>query len=568
MARSTIKVTVTGDATDAQRALRDTSEAAEDMGRRTSRVGDIVRGVLTAQAITSGARELGGFLRDSIQAAQEDEAAQRQLAQTLQNTTDATDDQVASVEEWIHNVQSGTGVLDDDLRPALGNLLRATHNTTDAQHLLSTSLDISAATGRDLEAVSLAVARAYQGNVSGLSRLGIAVKDAEGDTLSWTETQKQLNETFGGAADAAAESTAGRIAILKARFEDFKETVGGKVLPVIISLADIMEAKVIPAIQLGVEWVKDNIVPALQDFAKWVGDEVVPVIVLLASEIADDFQPKLEAIYNFIRANVIPILQQFAHWIGDEVTPRIVELSRFLNDHRDYVYAAAAGITLALVPALIAWATSAAAAAVATIAAAAPVIAITAALAALGVGIYAVYKHWDDLTAFLNAEVMPVLELLGRILADSLTGGLYELERRFGFAGEIAGWFKSVIDSVSEGISWLIHVIADLVDWIGRIHFPSPPSWITSPARAVGGFFGGIPGLASGGVVTGPTLAMIGEAGPEAVIPLDRLSGGGGGGVTVVVQAGLVATPAVIGQQIHQALVEHRRRVGSGLGLG
>ena len=54
-----------------------------------------------------------------------------------------------------------------------------------------------------------------------------------------------------------------------------------------------------------------------------------------------------------------------------------------------------------------------------------------------------------------------------------------------------------------------------------------------------GGMFGemsGIPGLAEGGIVTGPTLAMVGEGrGPEAVIPLDRLHEftGGGGGVQV-----------------------------------
>ena len=40
-----------------------------------------------------------------------------------------------------------------------------------------------------------------------------------------------------------------------------------------------------------------------------------------------------------------------------------------------------------------------------------------------------------------------------------------------------------------------------------------------------------IPTLAAGGIVTSPTLAMIGEAGPEAVVPLGR--GGMGGGITI-----------------------------------
>ena len=46
----------------------------------------------------------------------------------------------------------------------------------------------------------------------------------------------------------------------------------------------------------------------------------------------------------------------------------------------------------------------------------------------------------------------------------------------------------------------------------------------------------GIPAMANGGIVTGPTLAMIGEAGPEAVIPLDRMGSMGGGDVNIYVQ--------------------------------
>ena len=46
----------------------------------------------------------------------------------------------------------------------------------------------------------------------------------------------------------------------------------------------------------------------------------------------------------------------------------------------------------------------------------------------------------------------------------------------------------------------------------------------------------GIPAMADGGIVTGPTLALIGEAGPEAVVPLDRMGGMGGNNVTINVQ--------------------------------
>jgi hypothetical protein len=67
-----------------------------------------------------------------------------------------------------------------------------------------------------------------------------------------------------------------------------------------------------------------------------------------------------------------------------------------------------------------------------------------------------------------------------------------------------------------------------------------------------------IPGLAEGGIVTGPTLAMIGEAGPEAVVPLDRMSGGG---ITINVTGGL-ATSAEIGESVVNALRAYSRSAG------
>jgi hypothetical protein len=77
--------------------------------------------------------------------------------------------------------------------------------------------------------------------------------------------------------------------------------------------------------------------------------------------------------------------------------------------------------------------------------------------------------------------------------------------------------------------------------------------------------------LAKGGIVTDATIALIGEAGPEAVVPLsgpympDFLQGdGGGGGTTINIQidAGLVSSPDQVGQQIIEAIRRAERRSG------
>jgi hypothetical protein len=70
----------------------------------------------------------------------------------------------------------------------------------------------------------------------------------------------------------------------------------------------------------------------------------------------------------------------------------------------------------------------------------------------------------------------------------------------------------------------------------------------------------GIPALAEGGIVRSPTLSLIGESGPEAVIPLNKM--GQMGGINITVNAGLVSTPDQIGQEIIQAIQRAQRRSG------
>jgi SLT domain-containing protein len=91
-------------------------------------------------------------------------------------------------------------------------------------------------------------------------------------------------------------------------------------------------------------------------------------------------------------------------------------------------------------------------------------------------------------------------------------------------------------------------------------------SGIGSIAGAVGGGIGtlrGIVGLASGGIVTKPTLAMVGEGGePEAVIPLSKMGQMGGGGVNITINTG-VGDPEAIARDIRRILNDSTRRTGT-----
>jgi hypothetical protein len=136
--------------------------------------------------------------------------------------------------------------------------------------------------------------------------------------------------------------------------------------------------------------------------------------------------------------------------------------------------------------------------------------------------------------------------------------------------------FRKIVDGVFGAIKWwitnvvipqfnlMLTVFKTIFNgiasvWnntIGKFSF-KVPSWV--PGIGGKGFeMPDIPMLAAGGIVTGPTLAMIGEAGPEAVIPLDRMSQMGGGGTTVNINVSGGDPNAVV-----QALRTYMRQNGS-----
>jgi hypothetical protein len=91
--------------------------------------------------------------------------------------------------------------------------------------------------------------------------------------------------------------------------------------------------------------------------------------------------------------------------------------------------------------------------------------------------------------------------------------------------------------------------------------FQAALSGIGAIAGGVGRIAGRVAGLADGGIVTKPTLAMVGEGGePEAVIPLSKM-GGMGGGTTFNINVG-VGDPEAIARSIRRILNDSERRVG------
>lgn len=189
------------------------------------------------EELSGVAKKLGGYLglafsvnavknfaAQSVKAYAADEKAAKELARTLAQVGESRNAIMA--EDYVQSLQKATGILDDELRPALGSLVRVTQDSAKAQELLALALDISAGTGKDLGSVSTALAKAYAGNTTALSRLGAGLTAADLATKDFEKIQKKLAYTFKGASSQAAETFEGQLKRLNAAAEDAKETIG------------------------------------------------------------------------------------------------------------------------------------------------------------------------------------------------------------------------------------------------------------------------------------------------------------------------------------------------------
>jgi hypothetical protein len=229
-----ISVNVIADAAKFKAGLKQAEQAA---GSFDNQMKNLAKNV----ALAVGTAAIIRFGKESVKAAMSDAAAQVELQRQLKASTDASAEQIAQVEQFIKTTQNATGVLDDQLRPAFSTLTRFTKDQTKSQDLLNIALDISTATGKPLEAVSLALGKAYGGSTTALAKLGIQTKDSAGKALEFDEIQQNLIATFGGATQEAAQTTAGKMKIAQASFADMQEEIGTALIPALTAMMDVLQ---------------------------------------------------------------------------------------------------------------------------------------------------------------------------------------------------------------------------------------------------------------------------------------------------------------------------------------
>lgn len=442
-----------------------------------------------------GGAAIAAGLGSSVKAAAEDAQGQAVLSKTLKNSSGATDDQVASIEDLISSMTLATGVADDDLRSGLGTLVRATGNSTKAFDLLKNAMDISAATGKPLEATTSALAKGYLGQMGALKKLGVPLDASIIKSKDFAGAMEVVNKQFGGSQEALSNSAVGRFDRLKNAFGEASETLGTALLP---------------AFEKIVGFATNILIPAFEKVSK-VFDEkgLGGVLELLGDKLKEGIPIALEALKNLLTKmgnwivnDGLPLLgekltllkEKLTAWIKESGPEALTALGKFIGDMIKWIVND--GIPL-----------------------------LIKATAKLSV---ALLKWLVDIGPDLIKGLAGFAAELAKSLITAVIGALSDLGK---FGLEIGKAFANGIISVIN--TQIVDRINKLLEFTIDPPGPGPTFKINAPDIPR------IPMLAEGGIVNGPTLAMIGEAGPEAVIPLSgRNMPNMGNNITINVNGG------------------------------
>jgi hypothetical protein len=289
-----VKITFDADFDELKRGISGAQTEVNGFSQKMGKFGKMA-GAAFAAAGAAALAYAGTLLVQGVKSAIEDEKAQVALATSLKNVTGATDAQVKAVEDQILKTSLLTGKTDDELRPSLDRLLRSTQDVAEAQKLQGLALDISAGSGKSLQAVSEALAKAHDGNFAALKKLGVPLDENIIKTKDFDAAQLALAATFGGQAANQADTFAGKMARLKVAFDEGKETVGSFVLDAITPMVTILV------------------------------NNVIPKVAELAKEIGENLKPTFEALIAFFTEYIIPTFQIWWGYLTDVVIPGIVK---------------------------------------------------------------------------------------------------------------------------------------------------------------------------------------------------------------------------------------------------
>jgi hypothetical protein len=599
----TVTVKFLGDISD----LKKKSDDAEGV---LGKVGSAVGGIAKTATLV-GIPALVGFGATALKAFGESEQVAAQTGAVIKSTGGAAKVTAGHVGDLAGALSKMSGTDDEAIQSGENLLLTFTNIQDKAgkgndifDQATKTMLDMSTALGQDTKSSAIQLGKALNDPIKGvtaLQRVGVSFTDDQqkqiktlvesGKTM---EAQKvilaELGKEFGGSAKAAGDTFAGSMNKLKVQAGNFMEDVGSKLAPFVTGFSNafseggaggaityLVDAfkKAWPSIQAALadimagigSWITGTAIPYLKaQFPVWVDalwawikDVTPPALKALGDLMAAIGAWLLNTGLPMLGTALLELGKALWHWIQDNTGPALGQLV-------DWMAQLGSWILTQGIPKLVGFLANMGVKLITWISDVAPQLP-----GKLG-------EFIGTATAWILTTGIPKLaEFTGKLgskllefIATAAKDAPGELVK---FVGAIGGWLKEqgptllgdgaklMAAAIEAPFKLVFNTIAGF--WnntLGKISFEIP-SWVPGGIGGKGFSFPTITPLATGGIVTSPTLALIGERGPEAVVPL-----GAGIGTTINVYMGIVGDPAGAARQIQSLLLQEKRRSGA-LGL-
>ena len=562
---------------EASSALKDVSGNLQDMQKSLEPAAEASKAFAIGLAAVGAAGLAAGTY--AVNQARDAAAAQKQLQAVLTSTHGVAGMTADAVNALAEKMQTLTNYDNDAVVSAENMLLTFTNIGKDIfPQAAVTVLDLATAMKVDAKDAAIQLGKALNDPATGitaLTRVGVTFTDQQKQmikTLTETgqtaEAQKivlaELAREFGGSAQAVASP----LAQMKNALDDVAKTIGFDLLPAVNEMAKAVTAFAVDVLPVWIDRAKAFIDllqrhPAvLYAVAGAITGALLPAVISFGTTLLTVTVPALAAaalalapwiiggaVVGGIIAGIVWLAENWKTlWndIAAFVTPIMQQIESVLTGTWNAIKGVAADVWGAIKTVVVD--------------------VVDFIVGAIVIDLDALdpqwREHWNALVTFLKSAwdgiknmvrdamaamsgfIMPVLTAIANAW-NAAWGGMSS------FFGGIWDGIKTALQSA---IDWIVGKLNALVSTVSSI-----AGTITGPISSVANMLGsaassaanlaksavgsitatgaGITKLASGGIVTQPTFALVGEAGPEAVIPLSRFASGGtmqgGGNITV-----------------------------------
>ena len=554
---------IVADVKDATKGMDQVESSSKSMRDTVTGVGKSIATGLAVGAVVQ-------FGRESVTAAAEAQQAMNGVRAVFGDSAD-------EIEAFSTKAITSMGISDDAYQAfatSTGGLLKDMGVPLDdtvkmTDELAQRGADLAAVYGVDAEQAFTALQKGIGGSYRGLKELGISMDKNEVQAYAvskgWTDAGGNVTEA--GMAMAAQQlimektsDKAGQFAehsgevanqqkILALQFEETKETIGTALLPMISQLM----AALVPLLEFTAKYA-DIIVPIAGVILGIVAAYKLYEVGMMAAKVAQAAMTAAQWLLNAaMSANPLGLIIIAIA----AVVAGVVLLYTKVDWFRNFVDTAIDGIVAAwnwlldVVKGVFTWVKNNWPLLLAII------------TGPIGAAVLIIVKNWDTIKNavkvaidFIKSVVSNVWDFISAPFKrgfDIVTTVVNNIKDVFWkLPGQIRTFFSGLADIISYPFRAAFNAIKSL--WnntVGGFGF-TVPSWVPG----IGGKGFKIPSMATGGIVKAPTIALIGEAGPEAVVPLGR-----GFGTTTINVFALTAN-AEVGRRVYEALREYERTSG------